>query len=324
MMRVVGRMLSAVTIVAVLGCAAAAEPYPSRPIRLIVTFPPGGSTDTMARALQPSLERTLGQPIVIENRPGAGGSIGIDVVAKAKPDGYVIGIGGLGAVALDVILNEKLPYDPFRDIVPISGLIQSPFILAAPLSFPGNSIADVIALAKARPDTLSIGHGGNGTGMQLTAQLFNHMTGLDIPLVPYRGPGPVTQDLLAGHIPLGITDPPSAMAQIEAKRIKALAISSRARFPALPDLPTFAESGLPGYESIGWFGFVAPAGTPPDVIDKLNGAIVAALADPAVLARIRLLGADPMPTTPEAFGRFIRSEYDKWAKLVAETGAKGR
>jgi len=324
MMRVVGRVLSAVTIVVALGCAAVAEPYPTRPIRLIVTFPPGGSTDTMARALQPSLERTLGQPIVIENRPGAGGSIGIDVVAKAKPDGYVIGIGGLGAVALDVILNEKLPYDPFRDIVPISGLIQSPFILAAPLSFPGNSIADVIALAKAKPNTLSIGHGGNGTGMQLTAQLLNQMAGLDIPLVPYRGTGPVTQDVLAGHIPLGITDPPSALAQIQAKRIKALAISSRARSPALPDLPTFSESGLPGFESIGWFGFVATAGTPPDVIAKLNAAIVAALADPAVLERIRLLGADPMPTTPEEFGRFIRSEYDKWAKVAAETAAKGR
>ena len=304
--------------------AAAAQTFPSRPIRLIVTFPPGGSTDTMARALQPSLERSLGQPIVIENRPGAGGAIGVEAVAKATRDGYVIGIAGLGALAVDVILNDKLPYDPFKDLAPISGLIQSPFILAAPLSFPGNSIADVIALAKSNPAALSIGHGGNGTAMHLTAQLFNHMTGLDIPLVPYRGTGPVTTDVLAGHIPLGITDPPSAIAQIEAKRIKALAISSRARFPALPDVPTFAESGLPGYESIGWFGFVAPAGTPPAVIARLNAAIVAALADPAVLERIRLLGAVPMPGTPEEFGRFIRAEYEKWAKVVAESGAKAR
>jgi tripartite-type tricarboxylate transporter receptor subunit TctC len=303
---------------------ASAQAYPSRPIRLIVTFPPGGSTDTMARALQPSLERTLGQPIVIENRGGAGGSIGADAIAKAAPDGYVIGIAGLGALAVDVILNDKLPYDPFRDIAPISGLIQSPFILAAPLSFSANSIGDVIALAKASPKSLSIGHGGNGTAMHLTAQLFNHMTGLDLALVPYRGTGPVTQDVLAGHISLGITDPPSAIAQIEGKRIKALAISSRARFPALPDIPTFAESGLPGYESIGWFGFVAPARTPPDVIAKLNAAIVTALADPAVLERIRLLGALPMPGTPDEFGRFIRSEYEKWAKVVAESGAKGR
>jgi tripartite-type tricarboxylate transporter receptor subunit TctC len=304
--------------------AAAAQTYPSRPIHLIVTFPPGGSTDTMARTLQPSLEKSLGQPIVIENRGGAGGAIGVDAIAKAAPDGYVFGIAGLGALAVDVILNDKLPYDPFRDIAPISGLIQSPFILAAPLAFSGNSIADVVALAKAQPGALSIGHGGNGTAMQLTAQLFNRMTGLDLALVPYRGTGPVTQDVLAGHIPLGITDPPSALAQIEGKRIKALAISSRARFFALPDVPTFAESGLPGYESIGWFGFVAPARTPPAIIARLNAAIVAALADPAVLERIHLLGAEPMPGTPEEFGRFIRSEHDKWAKVIAESGTKGR
>jgi tripartite-type tricarboxylate transporter receptor subunit TctC len=301
-----------------------AQTYPSRPIRLIVTFPPGGSTDTMARALQPSLEKSLGQPIVIENRGGAGGAIGVDAIVKSAPDGYVIGIAGLGALAVDVILNDKLPYDPFRDIAPISGLIQSPFILAAPLTSSANSIGDVIALAKADAKSLSIGHGGNGTAMHLTAQLFNHMAGIDIALVPYRGTGPVTQDVLAGHIPLGITDPPSAIAQIEARRIKALAISSRVRFPALPAIPTFAESGLPGYESIGWFGFVAPARTPPEIIGKLNAAIVAALSDPAVLERIRVLGAEPMPGTPEEFARFIRSEYEKWAKVVAESGAKGR
>jgi tripartite-type tricarboxylate transporter receptor subunit TctC len=301
-----------------------AQTYPSRPIRLIVTFPPGGSTDTMARALQPSLEKSLGQPIVIENRGGAGGAIGVDAIVKSAPDGYVIGIAGLGALAVDVILNDKLPYDPFRDIAPISGLIQSPFILAAPLTSSANSIGDVIALAKADAKSLSIGHGGNGTAMHLTAQLFNHMAGIDIALVPYRGTGPVTQDVLAGHIPLGITDPPSAIAQIEARRIKALAISSRARFPALPEIPTFAESGLPGYESIGWFGFVAPARTPPAIIARLNAAIVAALSDPVVLERIRVLGAEPMPGTPEEFTRFIRSEYEKWAKVVTESGAKGR
>jgi tripartite-type tricarboxylate transporter receptor subunit TctC len=318
---------AALALVAGLVCladGATAQTYPSRPIRLIVTFPPGGSTDTMARALQPSLEKSLGQPIVIENRGGAGGSIGADAIAKSAPDGYTFGIAGLGALAVDVILNDKLPYDPFRDIAPISGLIQSPFILAAPLSFSGNSIADVIALAKAKPGSLSIGHGGNGTAMHLSAQLFNHMAGLELPLVPYRGTGPVTQDVLAGHISLGITDPPSALAQIEGKRIKALAISTRARFFALPDVPTFAESGLAGYESMGWFGFVTPSGTPPEIIARLNGAIVAALRDPAMIERIHQLGAEPMPGTPEEFARFIRSEYDKWGKVIAESGAKGR
>src|ERR1051325_3198645 len=171
---------------AALGLAAdvSAQTFPSRPIRLIGTFPPGGSTDTMARALQPALEKSLGQPIVIENRGGAGGSIGVDAIVKSPPDGYVIGIAGLGALAVDVLLNDKLPYDPFRDVAPISGLIQSPFILAAPLTSSANSIGDVIALAKADPKSLSIGHGGNGTAMHLTAQLFNHMSGLDLALVP--------------------------------------------------------------------------------------------------------------------------------------------
>src|SRR5215470_2446307 len=305
-------MLALVGLIALTGVVAA-QPYPSRPIRLIVTFPPGGATEIMARALQPQLEARLGQPIVIENRAGAGGAIGLDAVAKAAPDGYVLAIGAAGALAIDVSLNEKLPYDPFKDLTPISGLAQTPFVLAAPLAFPGNSIADVIALARTAPASVSIGHGGNGTVMHLAAQLFNHMAGLDITLVPYRGTGPVVQDLLAGHIPLGIADTPSTLGQIEGKRIKALAVSSRNRFPLLPDVPTFGEGGLPGYESIGWFGFVAPAGTPPEIIARLNAAIVAALGDPGVRKRIRSLGAVPMPTTPEGFGQFIRGEYRKWA-----------
>jgi len=305
-----------------LAFAATAHAQGDTPLRLVVTFPPGGSTDTMARILQPHLEKRLGQPIVIDNRPGAGGAIGIDAVAKAAPDGYVIGLGAAGALAVNVSLNEKMSYDPFADLAPVSGLSQSPFIMAAPLSFAGNSIADVIALVRAAPGGLSIGHGGNGTAMHLTAQLFNHMTGLDLTLVPYRGTGPVTQDVLAGHIPLGITDTPSALAQIQGGQIKALAISSRRRFAALPDVPTFDESGLPGYESIGWFGFVAPARTPPDIIGRLNQAIVAALDDTAVRDQIRAIGAEPMPGTPEEFGRFIRSEYEKWAAVVAQSGAK--
>jgi tripartite-type tricarboxylate transporter receptor subunit TctC len=308
----------------IVDAAPAAESYPTRPIRLIVTFPPGGSTDLMARAVQPQLERRLGQTIVIDNRPGAGGAIGVDAVAKAAPDGYVIGIGAAGALAVNVSLNEKLPYDPFTDLAPISGLAQSPFVLAAPPSFSGNSIADVIALAKSRHDSLSIGHGGNGTAMHLTAQLFNHLAGLDITLVPYRGSGPVTQDLVAGHIPLGITDIPSSVAQIQARQIKLIGITSSKRFPSVPEVPTFSESGLPGYESIGWFGFVAPAAIPKDVITTLNTAIVATLDDPPIRDQIHTIGAEPMPGTPAQFGAFIRSEYEKWSRVVAQSGARTR
>jgi tripartite-type tricarboxylate transporter receptor subunit TctC len=325
--RRIGAGVAAIFAAIVLACASnapAAESFPARPIRLIVTFPPGGSTDLMARAVQPQLEQRLGQSIIIDNRPGAGGTIGIDAIAKAEPNGYVIGIGAAGALAVNISLNEKLPYDPFTDLAPISGLAQSPFVLAASPSFSGNSIGDVIALAKTKPQSLSLGHGGIGTAMHLTAQLFIQLADLDITLVPYRGSGPVTQDLVAGHIPLGITDIPSSVSQIEARQIKVIGITSRDRFPSMPDVPTFAESGLPGYESIGWFGFVAPAGTPPDVVAILNAAIVATLRDAAIRDGIHAMGAKPMPGSPAEFGKFIRSEHEKWARVVAQSGARSR
>jgi tripartite-type tricarboxylate transporter receptor subunit TctC len=321
------RMLrwAAVLLFAWFGCLpAAADNYPSRPIRLIVTFPPGGSADVMARAVQPHLERQLGQPVVIDNRTGAGGVTGVEAVARSAPDGYTIGLGAAGALAVNLSLKEKMPYDPFTELAPISGLAKTPFILAAAPNFEPNGVRDVIALAKTKPGAIVIGHGGNGTAMHLTAELFTHMAGIDMTLVPYRGTGPATQDLVAGHIPLAITDLPTAVALIQSKQIKALAVSTRERFEAMPDLPTMDEAGLPGYESIGWFGFVAPAGTPAEIIAKLNGAIVTALKDPAMLERTRTLGAIPMPFTPTEFARHIRSEYEKWAAVVAQTGVKGQ
>jgi tripartite-type tricarboxylate transporter receptor subunit TctC len=314
---------AAVLLFAWFGClAVAADNYPSRPIRLIVTFPPGGSTDILARAIQPYLERQLGQPIVIENRSGAGGVTGTEAVARSAPDGYTIGIGGAGALAINLSLKEKMPYDPFAELAPISGLVKAPFLLAAALNFEPNAVSDVIALAKRKPGAIAIGHGGNGTAMHLTAQLFTHMAGISTTLVPYRGTGPATQDVLAGHIPLAITDPPSAVSLIQSKQIKVLAVTTRERFAAMPDLPTMDEAGLPGYESMGWFGFVAPAGTPTEIIARLNGAIVTALKDPGMLERTRSLGAIPMPFSPAEFARHIRSEYEKWAAVAAQTGAK--
>src|SRR6266436_4326845 len=244
---------AAVVLFAWFGClVAAADNYPSRPIRLIVSFPPGGSTDVMARAIQPYLERRLGQPIVIENRSGAGGVTGIEAVARSSPDGYTIGICAPGALAVNLSLKEKMPYDPFTELAPISGLSKTPFLLAAAPNFEPNWVRDVIALAKRKPGTIAIGHGGNGTAMHLTAQLFAHMAGIDMTLVPYRGTGPATQDLLAGHIALAITDPPTAVSLIQSKQIKVLAVTTRERFAAMPDLPTMEGSGLPGYEAMGW------------------------------------------------------------------------
>jgi tripartite-type tricarboxylate transporter receptor subunit TctC len=314
---------AAVVLFAWLGCVvASADDYPSRPIRLIVTFPPGGSADVMARAIQPHLERELGQPIVIENRTGAGGVTGIEAVVRSAPDGYTIGLGAPGALAVNLSLREKMPYDPFTELAPIGGLAKTPFLLAAAPNFELNAVKDVIALAQQKPGAVAIGHGGNGTAMHLTAQLFTHMAGIDVTLVPYRGTGPATQDLVAGHIPLAITDPPTAVSLIQSKQIKVLAVTTKERLEAMPDLPTMEEAGLPGYESIGWFGFVAPARTPTEIIAKLNGAIVATLKDPGMLERTRSLGAIPMPFSPAEFARHIRSEYEKWAAVVAQTGAK--
>jgi tripartite-type tricarboxylate transporter receptor subunit TctC len=303
--------------------AVAAEPYPAKPIRVVVTFPPGGQTDVVARAIQPYLENRLGQPVVIDNRPGAGGMIGVDAVAKAAPDGYVIGVGPMGALSVNMSLQEKMPYDTLKDLVPVSMLTTTPFVMAAPLSSKVNSVGEVIALAKSKPDSLSIGHGGNGTAMHLTALLFNHMAGVNVTLVPYRGSALVFGDVVAGHIPLGVGDITAGLAVIRSGQVKPLGVSSRKRDPSLPDVPSFAESGLPGYEAMGWFGVVAPAGTRADVVAKLNEAVVGALKDPVVAERMRAVGAEPYPTSPEEFGQFIRAEIAKWAKVVAQAGLKG-
>jgi tripartite-type tricarboxylate transporter receptor subunit TctC len=305
-----------------LGIVPAAGAFPDKPIRFIVSFPPGGSSDAMARTVQAGLEKQLGQPVVIENKPGAGAMIGIDAVAKSAPDGYTIGLGGAGAFGTNLALGEKMPYDPRKDIVPVTGLAGSPFILAAAPSLKGKSLRDIIALAKADPGKLAIGHGGNGTGMHLTAEMLNQMAGTKIALVPYRGIAPVVNDLIGGHVDLGIVDPPSAMAAMEAGKIETVAITSAKRFSRLPDIPTIAESGLPGFESNGSFGIVAPAGTPPEVIAKLNAAFVAVLNDPAVVERIHALGAVPMPMTPSEFGTYTARDLAKWEKVVHGMKAK--
>jgi tripartite-type tricarboxylate transporter receptor subunit TctC len=296
--------------------------YPDRPIRLLVGFPPGGSTDAMARIVQPVVERLLGQSLVIENRAGAGAMIAIDAVAKAMPDGYTLGLGGGGALGINFELQEKMPYDPQKDIAPVTGLAASPLIFAASPSLPGRTLQEVIALAKGQGDKLAIGHGGNGTLMHLMAEMFNQKAGTKVALVPYRGMAPVVTDLIGSHVPLGVIDPPSGISAIEAGKIKAVAISSAMRFARLPDIPTFAEAGLPGFEATGWFGIVAPTGTPSDVIATLNAAFVKALTDPPTVERIRVLGAEPIPMTPAEFAAFIKAEIEKWLKVVRLSGGK--
>jgi tripartite-type tricarboxylate transporter receptor subunit TctC len=325
-MRTLGRAaIAAVAACLWLGAQAAGAAdgaYPQHAIRMIVGFPPGGSSDAMARIVQPGLEKLLGQPIVIDNRPGAGAMIAIDMIAKAPPDGYTIGVGGAGALGTNLGLQEKMPYDPVKDVAPVIGLAGSPFILAASPALKGKSLREIIALAKQQGGMLSIGHGGNGTLMHLTSEMLNMKAGIRLSLVPYRGMAPVVNDLVGGHVALGIIDPPSGLAAIEAGTIGAIAVTSRARFARMPEVPTFIEAGLPDFESSGWFGIVAPAGTPPDVIKTLNTAFVTVMRDPAVAERIRALGSEPMPMTPDEFAVFIRSEIDKWLKVMAASAGK--
>jgi tripartite-type tricarboxylate transporter receptor subunit TctC len=305
--------------VAGFGNASASNLYPERPIRLVVGFPAGGSSDAIARIVQPYVEKQLGQAVIVENRPGAGGAIAIGMVAKAPPDGYLIGVGGAAGLGVSLGVQENIAYDARKDLAPITGLASVPFILAASNALRGKTVRDIMAMAK-QPNQLAIGHGGNGTLMHLTSEMFNQMAGTTIELVPYRGMAPVVTDLIGGHMPLGVIDPPSAMTAIEGGLITPIAVSSAHRYPRLPDIPTIAEEGIPGFEATGWFGLVAPAGTPDDVIDKINAAFVAALKDPAIVDRIHALGSDPMPMAPAEFSRFIEREATKWEAVSAKAG----
>jgi tripartite-type tricarboxylate transporter receptor subunit TctC len=317
-----GAFRAAALIIAIgiglIGAAPAQSAWPDRPIRLLISFPPGGSSDAIGRIVQAGVEKRLGQPVVIENRPGAGGMVAIGAIAKSAPDGYTIGLGGAGALAGNVAVGDKMPYDPRKDVVPITALAGSPFILGAAPTLAANSLRDAIALSKR--ERLSIGHGGNGTLMHLTAELLNQMAGTKLAYVPYKGIAPVVNDLIGGHVALGIVDPPSAVSAIDAGKIKALAVSSTKRFPWRRNIPTFAEQGLAGFESFGWFGIVAPAGTPSNVIARLNEAFVAELKEPATVKRILALGSEPMPQTPAEFEAYIQREIDKWTKVVKASG----
>jgi tripartite-type tricarboxylate transporter receptor subunit TctC len=292
-----------------------AQTYPSKPIRFIVPFPAGGSTDAVARAMQPALEKILGQPVVVENRSGAGGVLGVDAIAKAAPDGYTIGIAGAGALGVNIGEPVKKPFDPAKDLALISKAAGSPFILVAPPSLNASSLGDVIKLAKAEPGRISIGHGGNGTAMHLAAMMLASLADVKINLVPYRGTAPAVADTIAGHVQLGVTDPPPSMGAISEGKLKALAVTSKTRFPVFPNVPTADEQGLKGFDVTGWFGIAAPGTTPPAIMTKLNEAVVKALKDPEVARRIRTIGMEPEPMTPAQFSAFVKAEIAKAAKV---------
>jgi tripartite-type tricarboxylate transporter receptor subunit TctC len=292
-----------------------AQAYPYKPIRFVVSFPPGGSADLVARSVAPHMAERLGQPVVVENRAGAGGNIGVDVVAKAAPDGYTIGLAAAGALALNPSLYASMPFSAEKDLAPITLLAMIPFFLIAHPSQP-SSLREVIENAKAKPGSLAYGHGGNASAMHLSGELLKMMAGIDLQSVPYKGSGPVAADVLGGQVPLGVVDVPSSIANVKAGKLKALAVTATHRISAAPDVPTFIEAGVPGYESIGWFGAVAPAHTPAEIIGRLNGEMMAALSVADVRERVLASGTEPSTSTPQEFATFIRDETRKWAQVI--------
>lgn len=301
--------------------SALAQTYPSKPIHWIVPFTAGSTSDTVCRTLQPELSRLLGQPVVIENRPGAGGSLGTTEGAKAAPDGYTLTYASSSALAANVHLM-RLAYQPAEDFAPVSMIGATPYVLVAHPSVAANTALDLIALAKANPGKLSYASPGNGTGSHLSMESFKASTKTDIRHIPYKGSSPAVADLLAGHVQLLFEPVASVGAHVKSGKLKALAVGSDKRIGNLPDVPTFVESGVPEFEPVlGWFGAAVPTGTPPEIVARLNGAFVAALNS----VRTRLTedhGIVVMPTTPEKFSAFIRSEIPRFGKIIAASGTK--
>jgi tripartite-type tricarboxylate transporter receptor subunit TctC len=293
-----------------------------QPIRMVVTFPPGGSADAVVRMLLPRLNERLGQQVVVDNRPGAGGNIGLAVVAKAPADGYTLGVGAAGALAANSSLYDKMPFDPLKDFRPVSMLAAIPFVIVGHPSLAAKTQPELVAVARAQPGKLSIGHGGNGTAMHLSAALFAQLAQVKLVEVPYRGSGPAALDVLAGNVPLAVVDLPAALQHIRAGKLTAFAVTSPQRLPPRPDVPTVAEAGLAGYDSTGWFGVVAPAGTPTAIIDRLSADINAVLGDEQIKTSMRNLGVEPAPSRPAAFEAYIRAETQKWARVIQQANIK--
>jgi len=295
--------------------------YPTKPVRLVVPFPPGGTTDILARAIAQRYSEAFGQPFVVDNRPGAGGNIGSELVAKSPPDGYTLLMGTVGTHAINPSLYAKMPYDHVKDFVPVILVAGVPNVLVVNPSLPVNSVQELIAYAKANPNKLNFASSGNGTSIHLSGELFKTMTGVQMTHVPYKGSAPALTDLIGGQVQLMFDNLPSSLQFIKAGKLRALAVTSLARSSTLPELPTLAESGLPGFEASSWFGVLAPAGTPNDIVKKLNGEIAAWLASPDAKEKLAAQGAIAAGGTPDAFVTHIAAESAKWAKVVKASGA---
>ncbi len=303
--------------------AATAQDYPARPIRIIVPFTPGAGTDIVARAIAQSLNEAWKQSVVVDNRPGAGGTIAGELVARASADGYTLMLGNVSTLAIAPALNPKLPYSPLRDFAPITLITTSENVLVLHPSVPVTSMREFIAFAKANPRKLNYGSSGNGTTSHLGGVMFASMTGTEMTHVPYKGSGPMLTDLLAGQLQLSFSSVPTALPHIKSGRLRALAVTLLARSSVLPDLPTVQEAaGLKGFEISLWQGIVAPAATPRAIVMKLNQQIAGSLRTPEMKAKLTVQGLDAVGNTPEQFGAYIRDEIAKWTKVVQTSGAR--
>ena len=299
-----------------------AAAYPAKPIRLVVPFTPGGSTDILARAIGQELSRAWGQSVVIDNVPGAGGSIGADKVAKSPADGYTLLMGHIGTLAVNPSLYPKLPYNPVTDFAPVAWVARVPNVLVIHPAVPAKTTQELVALAKARPGQLNYGSGGNGSAANLATEYFKMQTGSSLLHIPYRGTVPAMTDLMGGQIQVLFTGAPAVLGQIKTGQLRALAVSSPTRLDALPEVPTVAEAGYKGFEADQWYGVVAPAATPPDIVRKLNAQINLALASAELKTRLNSEGAIATPTTPEAFGQHIVREIARWKPVIGSGRVK--
>lgn len=312
---------TALTLAIALGTTALAGPvlaqsFPNRPVTLVVPFPPGGGSDTGGRVIAEQLARRWGQPVVVENKGGAAGQIGADFVAKSKGDGYTLLLGNIGTQAINPSLYARLPYDADKAFAPVSLIAELPLAMMVNPAVPAKTSAEFIALAKAQPGKLSYSSSGAGGAPHLAAEMFKDQTGSFILHVPYRGGGPAIADLLAGHVQLSFMTALEASGHIKAGKLRALAVTGDKRLPAFPDVPTLGEGALPGFNAISWIGLLAPAGTPPEVVDKISADVRAVLADEAVKARFAGLGGVPRATSPAEFGKLIATDKARYAQII--------
>jgi tripartite-type tricarboxylate transporter receptor subunit TctC len=305
-----------------LGHAVVAQTYPAKPIRIVVPFPAGGIADLFSRHIGQKLTDTWGQPVIVDNRPGAGGNIGAEIVAKSPPDGYTLVMGSIGTHSVNVSLFSKLPYDPLRDFAPVALVMEAEGLLVLHPSVPVKSVKELVALARARPGQVAYASAGHGTASHLAGELFKSMAKVDMVHVPYKGNVPAITDLIGGQTSLLFATMPTVLPQVEAGRLKALAVTGSVRSPAAPKLPTIAEAALPGYSVTNWIGLFAPAGTQRDIVVKLNGETVRIMQAPEIQKRLLAEGAKFTPTTPDQFTAFVKSEIAKWAKVVKEAGIR--